>query len=476
MFSVCIVMLHLLVSDPELLLLSAFFKVTDYGKGTSDGGGATDNNSAIGPNKSVAIGPNNSIANNSIPNNAASSNDNNNNTDTDNNNSKNKRDASDNELDVNDNNNNAATAPTTTVTTTSTEIARDVYQANRKTLLFLAVFWASIILAVLGFMIPLLTIQPPYRGDPEEYKDTLGFRVLFVIPVVLVTPFGWFIVMGATFVILASPMLMKEVMLRYLLDWQLLIFVTCRDLLKWEGITGRGKNDDNINSDKSDEPGSGNRESASGNHATGTNITTTADKGPDNSPSDNVHRNATRSVLQLHAQEDLLVRAIRNFEKTNSWYFGVFFLLLGAFAFLKYLKVFIQIRAILNGKEIEQGNSRGTIPMLSMALTLLFLLIALSVVLKMASVSSSYQKRSRDIFRGYPAWRLSKLLVDDPQALEIKMCGGGGDNGSGTGGGFADIMTFRLFGMPVTNSTVYNVVTSTFLGLVFTMLMPMVTN
>jgi hypothetical protein len=325
-------------------------------------------------------------------------------------------------------------------------------------------------------MVPLLTIQPPYRGDPEEYKGTLGFRVLFVIPVILVTPFGWFIVMGATFVILASPMLMKEVMLRYLLDWQLLIFRTCRDLLKGEGITGRGKNDDNKSDNiKSDE-------SVSGNHVPANEIMATGgksdkpDKPDKRSPSDTVHRNATRSVLQLHAQEDLLVRAIRNFEKTNSWYFGVFFLLLGAFAFLKYLKVFIQIRAILNGKEIEQGNSRGTIPMLSMALTLLFLLIALSVVLKMASVSSSYQKRSRDIFRGYPAWRLSKLLVDDPQALEIKMCGGGGDNGSGTGGGFADIMTFRLFGMPVTNSTVYNVVTSTFLGLVFTMLMPMVTN
>jgi len=172
-----------------------------------------------------------------------------------------------------------------------------------------------------------------------------------------------------------------------------------------------------------------------------------------------IRRRVYPSIRALRVQETKLVRSMEEFDWKCDFYIGLCFL----FIVLHICQAFIAL--ILMSRGLEEATALhplGKYVVIQTAVMFLFLLtLIFRVLIHMASVGETFCSLSRKVFRGYPSWNLSNVLGGDPLLLQSYM-----EN-------LEPVLAFHLMGVPMSYSIVHTLISSVLVGLLFTIVVPL---
>jgi len=155
------------------------------------------------------------------------------------------------------------------------------------------------------------------------------------------------------------------------------------------------------------------------------------------------------SVQAVRTKEDNLIAASEELNRKCSVYFGFLFGIIGLMTFTCII-LFIMIYQLVRQPDMIIGT-----------LTFFFLVVFIRILIHMASVVETFRSSSCSIFRGFSSWELSNMLGEDPLLLPNTMKD------------LEPIFAFQLMGGPVSYGTAQSMAGSIVVGLMLTVLVPL---
>ena len=163
-------------------------------------------------------------------------------------------------------------------------------------------------------------------------------------------------------------------------------------------------------------------------------------------------------MLLLRIHEDCLVSTIETLHQTVGRHLNRGFGSIAIYTFVLFVFVILLGKIIVNGT-----TDTFTISVFSVntCMFIFCVFVLVKVLIHFASVHDTFHSMAHSIFRGYPCWQLSITLGGEPLLLQQYMADLG------------QVFAIRLMGLPVTYSLVHGIVGTIIVGLVLTLMVPL---